>query len=103
MYTYKKQLVFKNRNFRGLGEKLEFMIAQKGGLEEGMHELEPTIMLKWKDCNIGKSSSITASFEHTGFMEYLGNIYKHFITERHEVSLQRSPIIFQKSSLTLQG
>ncbi len=48
--------MIRDRNFRGLGEKVEFMISKKEGTEEGVGSMRPMIRFKWGDNAIGKTS-----------------------------------------------
>jgi hypothetical protein len=82
---------------------LEFVISQKGGLEEGLNNMDPVLKLKWSDCSIGKSSNINMFYERNHFMDYVGNILKEPTTEKLESSYIRFPITMEKISIVLRG
>jgi hypothetical protein len=56
-------LSFSDKNFRGLGQKLDFQVAKKEGKERGTDDLSPTIYVKWSDNNIGKGTRISFLYE----------------------------------------
>ena len=43
IFIFKCKVVFEDRNFRGMGEKLHLLISKKEGKEDGTQDLEPTI------------------------------------------------------------
>lgn len=56
-------LSFIDRNFRGIGERFEVIIAKKEGKRKGTAELLPTTRFSWQDNRIGKNSDISVVFD----------------------------------------
>lgn len=52
------QMIWRDFNFRGLGEKVEVLFSKKEGLEEGIDRLAPLLRAKWTSNVIGKRASI---------------------------------------------
>ena len=61
---------FEDKNFMGMGQKLEVVVAKKEGQQAGMAELPASISVHWHDCAVARPSKISMSFneEHT-FMD----------------------------------
>lgn len=63
-------LLFRDNNFRGLGERVELMVsAFSKGIEAGSGELPPSFRFKWVDGIRGRPSSVTFSFEEDHVLE----------------------------------
>lgn len=60
---------FVNKNFRGLGERLNIVFAKKEGIEDGTDTLSPNIKVLWTDNSIGKMSSVSIGFEEEHSLE----------------------------------
>ena len=73
---------FSDRNFRGLGQRFDFQITKKEGKEIGTDELSPTIIAKWSDNRIGKSSSISMGYEEESRFEDGADIVPFLRLER---------------------
>jgi hypothetical protein len=68
---------FGDKNFRGLGQKLDIQIAKKEGKERGTDDLTPTIFVKWSDNNIGKSTRISVVYEDESVIHDAADIIPH--------------------------
>lgn len=63
------QVAYSDRNFRGLGQRFDLQMSKKEGKEFGTDELSPTIIVKWTDNSIGKSSSVSVGYERESRFE----------------------------------
>lgn len=66
-------LLIRDRNFRGMGEKMELLISKKEGLEEGVSSLRPLIRLKWADNIIGKDAAFHLQIQREQELENWAN------------------------------
>jgi hypothetical protein len=48
-------LAFQDRNFRGLGQAIDFYITMKEGLDEDLDKAAPSLKFIWRDCTIGRN------------------------------------------------
>lgn len=51
-------MIWRDFNFRGLGEKVEVLFSKKEGFEDGIELLAPLLRAKWTSNGIGKRASI---------------------------------------------
>ena len=68
-------LMFRDNNFRGLGERIELLVRTfQKGIESKTSGLPPTIRFKWHDGIRGRPSSVTMSVEEDHSLEDASNI-----------------------------
>jgi len=56
-------VVFSDRNFRGMGQRLDIQVTKKEGTEAGTDALRPTVTVKWGGNGIGKTTSVSAGYD----------------------------------------
>jgi hypothetical protein len=69
-----QQVTWRDTNFRGLGDTLDFTVTTKEGFEDGMLNLGPALKMKWQQNGIGRDSTVAVSHEEDSTLEYLGDI-----------------------------
>jgi hypothetical protein len=100
-------VAFSDRNFRGLGQRLDVQISKKEGREFGTDELSPTVVVKWTDNNIGKSSSVSVGYERESRFEDGADIIPNMRLapfmdlgisqgQRFETTMQRAYVRFKE-------
>jgi hypothetical protein len=95
------KLVFRDKNFRGLGQLFEIIVYHKEGVDAEVGKLPPAFKLKWMDCGIAKSSQISASIECEGIRGFSYDLHTQPIESDASFS-QRVSAISSKVSATLQ-
>ena len=75
--------MYKDRNFRGLGEHVEFSISKKEGIEEGVSSLPVILKAKWKDNAIGKTSRIELEYDEDHSLEGVRNLLPNYLQRKY--------------------
>ena len=68
------QLKWRDTNFRGLGDQLDFSILKKDGFETGLLSLDPAIKVKWTRCALRKKSAVSVTHEAESNFMNIGQI-----------------------------
>eukprot|EP00597_Dinobryon_sp_UTEXLB2267_P006334 CAMPEP_0170079170 /NCGR_PEP_ID=MMETSP0019_2-20121128/15624_1 /TAXON_ID=98059 /ORGANISM="Dinobryon sp., Strain UTEXLB2267" /LENGTH=471 /DNA_ID=CAMNT_0010292505 /DNA_START=69 /DNA_END=1484 /DNA_ORIENTATION=+ len=63
-----------DKNFRGLGENFQLVIAKAEGIEKGVSDLPPNLKVVWRENSIGKTSTLSAGIEDFSSMQYFKNL-----------------------------
>eukprot|EP01036_Dinobryon_divergens_P026046 gene26046-34648_t len=100
-------VIFKDRNFRGMGEKLEVLFQKAEGSEQGVNDLPPVLKMSWNANKIGQSSYISAGVEDVSFMQYMKNLIPSVVQKvqfsEYERSFVRVPAQSSKVFLQKEG
>lgn len=70
---YVSQLIFADRNLRGLGDSLEVYVSKKEGIDESLDTLGANWRISWKDCPIGKNFRAFLEIEHENNIDLMAN------------------------------
>ena len=89
-------LLYRDRNFYGLGQQLNLLISKKEGTKEKT-ELPPSILLEWIDNSIGKLSKNMIKFERQHTIEKIKSIIPSIFNNKMNINdnnniLQMKPI-----------
>lgn len=68
------QVLFKDRNFRGLGENFELLLLSKEGVEVHSNSAPLVVKLRWQDCTIGKLSRFSIGYDSEPFYDFMRNL-----------------------------
>lgn len=69
-------MVFRDNNFRGMGELLEVVLSRKEGADAELGRLPAALRMRWTDCAIGSAAGcrVTAAWQSEGLRDSAFNL-----------------------------
>lgn len=98
-------VAFQDRNLFGLGHTLEGFFAKKEGTEAGTDDLTPMFRIKWSECPIGASTTLSAGIEQEESFESLSDVTPRVgsLVTRNGFDRRRIESTFQRLWLKVTG